>query len=303
MPFLLRRGATPQLALDALNEAITRLQNAVGAHPSSPAAEYVKALPGVEAQLGNAFDRQWVTETLYTPRCWHLMGVAHLTLPEQDFQVFSTGDESELAEFERRQRVEIVRLGSANNAADHERRFQIERLEQMQADVNWLLNVFSKTPGTILVVDTNVLMHAYALDEISWKKNLKIARDETLRIMVPLAVVDELDRKKFEGGPSQLKKANDAIRSLRALRGDAGPDIPSIRNAKDGTVFTLEIPRDDIGRKRSTVTDDEVRDFALFAEQIIGRPAKVIMWDMGAELRCKRSDLDVVWLRDEERKQ
>lgn len=89
MSFLLRRGATPQLALDALEQSIRRLENAVGSYPSSPAVEYVKGVQEVAVLLGNAFDRSWVAETFSTPLYWHLLDMAHLTLPYEEIGVTS----------------------------------------------------------------------------------------------------------------------------------------------------------------------------------------------------------------------
>lgn len=301
MSFLLRRGATPQLALDALNEAITRLQNAVGAHPSSPAAEYVKALPDVEMHLGNAFNREWVAETLYTPRCWHLMEIAHQTIPEADFIYFSTSDPSELEEFERKQNVEIIRLGSANNAASNERRLQMERLEEIREDVREL-ETFASMGGTILIIDTNTLMHANPLDQIVWTRN-GIAKGEMLRVLVPLAVIAELDRKKFEAHDNTKKKAADAIRRLYKHRKGLNPDVPASFITTDKTTLALEIPRDDLGRTRTDNTDDEIRDFGVFVKGITGRPVTVVTRDMNLHMKCLRAGLETLWLDQKDMKQ
>ncbi|MEY9934120.1 hypothetical protein ABH926_008784 [Catenulispora sp. GP43] len=302
MTFLLRRGSTPQQALSALDEALTKLSNSVGFFPSSPAATYVTAVSDVEAHLGNAFDRQWVAETLFTPRYWHLLGVAHTTLPGPEFGRFSTSDEQEQDEFERRQRVEVTRIGPANNAADHERRLQMERLEHTREDVQ-KLETFANGGGKILIIDTNTLMHAYPLEQIQWQKKNGMPAHEILRVLVPLAVIDELDRKKFEGGDTMRRKAAAAIRSLYGHRKGLNPDVSATLTTTDGMTLTLEIPRDDLGRSRAAATDDEIRDFGVFVKEITGRPVTVVTRDMGLQLRCERAGLDVLWLHEDDWKQ
>ncbi len=304
MSFLLRRGATPQLALDALDQAITRMQNAVGSYPSSPAVEYVQGVQDVEVFLGNAFSRSWVAETFLTPLYWHLMEVAYLTLPDLPLPEGVPSHMVPYAPNETRtdQRRTVARIGPANLAADRERLHQIERLEQIRKDVQEL-ETFASMGGKLLIIDTNTLMHAYPLEKIQWQKRNGMAADEILRVLVPLAVIDELDRKKFEGGDSMRRKAAAAIRSLYGHRKGLSPDVPSSFITTDNTTLALEIPRDDLGRTRSAATDDEIRDFGMFVKQVTGRQVTVVTRDMGLQVRCERAGLETLWLEDKDMRQ
>jgi len=275
--FLLRGGATPQQALEALDEAHSILFNAQG-HPrnprydfeSNPCSALLEAVPEVEVRLGNAFDRQWIAETLFTPRYWNLMQARMATAP-------------------------------VNNAASNERRYQMERLEQIKADVQELAT-FAAMGGTILVIDTNTLMHANPLEQIVWTRN-GIAKGEMVRVLVPLAVIAELDRKKFEAHDNTKKKAADAIRRLYKHRKGLNPDVPASFITTDNTTLALEIPRDDLGRTRTANTDDEIRDFGVFVKQITGRPVTVVTRDMNLQIKCQRVGLEVLWLADDDMKQ
>lgn len=122
--------------------------------------------------------------------------------------------------------------------------------------------------------------------------------------LVPLAVVAELDRKKFEGSQAMKNRAAKAIRSLYGLRKGLSPDVPASFITTDNTTLALEIPRDDVGRTRSAISvDEEIRDFGVFVKQVTQRPVTVVTRDMNLQIRCQRAGLEVLWLDERDMKQ
>ena len=144
-------------------------------------------------------------------------------------------------------------------------------------------------------------MHCQPIDTIDWHTELKtvgVGRDQVPRLIVPLAVVNELDRKKFEGGDIPRGRAQKAIKSLRELRQSVTADAPVIVKAAGGSVVTLEIPRDDIGRTPMSDGDNELIEFGQFLKRAGHRAVVIVTRDLTLQIRAERAGLEVIWLND-----
>jgi len=75
-------------------------------------------------------------------------------------------------------------------------------------------------PGRVLVYDTNSLMHYQPPGLIDWAA---LAPAPQLRLVVPLVVIDELDRKIYAGSEKMARRATAALRALDQLLDGAGP--------------------------------------------------------------------------------
>jgi hypothetical protein len=220
----------------------------------------------LESQLGNCFEKESVLQLLHTDRYWHLYQVGVGTT--------------------------IVN----HRAISQERDALRARIERLVAEFR-LLETWLQGDDPVLI-DANSLMHYQTIDRIPWSTELGIPGP--VRLVVSLAVVEELDRKKFEGSESMRKRAASAIRSLYQLREGTGPDDAAPISGPHGTKATLEIPRDDIGRVRMASTDEELIAFGAFLRRAMGngRLATLVTADMNLHMRAQRAGLTTHRLAD-----
>ncbi|WP_158711506.1 PIN domain-containing protein [Streptomyces xylophagus] len=168
-------------------------------------------------------------------------------------------------------------------------------------------------PGLPVVYDTNMLNHWSQPGDVDWREVLKAPGEETrlCRLIVPLTVIDELDRQKY--GQGQLaKRAATAIRYLdhvlkgcnpgtpTRLREDATLEVWSDTDER-GTDADLAILRcaadlDILHAPRIRLVWDEVDH--LHPE----RGSRVLTDDVGMRLRANQMGLRVVSLPEKYRK-
>jgi rRNA-processing protein FCF1 len=269
---MLREGATAAAAAEVLRVAQIEVHNAHNApHLGVIRDSYMETVGKFEGQLGNAFDRASVSELLHTTNYWFIA---------QNW--VSTG---------------MPQLSTINHAVSREIEALEERIKGAYGEFSALAKWF-ELPGLITVVDTNVLMNCEPLDTIDWPEVPGIGRGVAPRLIVPLSVVEELDRKKFEGGDKPRARAAKAISVLHRLRGSVGVDDPAdvVRGGKK--VATLEIPHHDIGRARLASTDDELIDFGVFLKRAGDRTVVLVTRDLNLQIKARRGGLDVAWMPD-----
>jgi hypothetical protein len=88
-----------------------------------------------------------------------------------------------------------------------ERDFQAAALEVLAADVVERINRAAGTGGPV-VLDTNVLLHYQRPDNLPWPTVLHRA---SVRLVVPLRVVEELDEKTYSGNPTLASAARNVL--------------------------------------------------------------------------------------------
>ncbi|WP_327301872.1 PIN domain-containing protein [Streptomyces goshikiensis] len=174
---------------------------------------------------------------------------------------------------------------------------QIERLQQARQELA-VLRAYAERPGTPVVYDTNVLVHWRPPDEIKWTEVLRDqgVRTTQVRLVVPLVVIDELDRQK--NGSGQLgERAGRAIRYLeRTLVGEPGVPV----QVRDGV--TLEVRLDPVGHRRG---DADMEILLCAAELNRLQPeagTRVLSDDFGMHLRAQGLALQAMRLPAEYRK-
>jgi hypothetical protein len=86
------------------------------------------------------------------------------------------------------------------------------------------LLVLRDRPGEPVVLDTNVLMHFLRPDEVPWNQVLGV---DQVRIILPIAVIDELDNKKYAGSDRMSGRAALVLRVLRQHSNELGPLVRS----------------------------------------------------------------------------
>jgi hypothetical protein len=170
-------------------------------------------------------------------------------------------------------------------------------LEAARAEVAALRQLAAR-PGVPVVYDTNMLLHWHAPDQVGWREVFQ-DRGETVprtRVIVPLRVIDELDRQKYPQGDLGVRAAT-AIRFVeRALR-----DHPPGEPVRIRTDAVLEIwhGADERGDDADLVI---LRCAVDLAGLHPGTQVRVLTGDLGMRLRAEHMGLTVMTLPEKYRK-
>jgi hypothetical protein len=151
----------------------------------------------------------------------------------------------------------------------------------------------SPSQTTFAVPDTNVLLHGKPYRELPW---LQLTGETSLRLIVPLKVIEELDDHKHHHKVLDVRHRARAV--VRSLWEDVSANSDS--RAEIAPNVTLEVPIGLWPRVRTTDSDEEVRSFA---SQLRGLqvPVLVITDDIGMSLLAAAEQLAVKQLREEDR--
>lgn len=141
--------------------------------------------------------------------------------------------------------------------------------------------------GRLLVVDTNFyLHHDKSFEEISWREVGAAADGEPVTVVVPLVVVDELDRAKRDDLRARAR------RTLKMLH--------EIFIDPSESVLLAELTRarllpDPPGHQRLPDADMEIIDRAISLASLSGLPTSIVTYDVGMSFRAKMAGADVKW--------
>jgi rRNA-processing protein FCF1 len=180
-------------------------------------------------------------------------------------------------------------------------RTQLSALENAIVELRKLQEL-SKYPGIPIVYDTNMLNHWQQPSGIVWPKVLKEVglKAHPVRLIIPMTVIDELDRQKYGQG-DLARKAATAIRYLdRFLGGNRDNRLPvEIRKGQ----ATLEIWPESQTRKRDGDADLAILNCASEIVQILpSSRTYVLTGDMGMRLRAQQRGISTIRLPNEYRK-
>jgi len=143
----------------------------------------------------------------------------------------------------------------------------------------------------LVVLDTNVYLHA-PTDFTSidlWKH----VGEEAWHILIPITIVDELDRAKdFPGRKTDRGKESTRDRARRTLRMfEELVGAPDEAVKPKGSKFVAEIVLDPPHHTRLSNTDDEIIDRAATISAIAGRDVHLITYDTGMLMRARGAGL------------
>jgi hypothetical protein len=274
----LKPGITLAYADNMLRRCETEWSNARGAQDYF--AAYTVAVHNTGPMLRRIFAEPDLAAGMYTPAYWNLLQIG-----DRRTAVSFTND------------PDIARgwanaLRAQNNALAGEIEVQVHALELVRSQFDALKELASR-PGLPIVYDTNMLNHWQQPGDVRWRELFR-ERGEVVplaRLVVPLRVIDELDRQKYGSG-DLAKKAATAIRYLDRVLADSPAGEPvELRTGES----TLEVWLD---------TDDRSSDADLailrcaadLANLHPGTGARVLTDDVGMRLRAGQLNLPVVRL-------
>lgn len=152
-------------------------------------------------------------------------------------------------------------------------------------------------PGRVIVPDTNIYMHREQyFDEIDWPASLGTS---DARILVPIAVVRELDGLKHSAKNASVSEANkETLRTRARVSGrklrQLLTDPKSV--AKLPSDVTVELLLDPFEHKAIPDTDAEIIDRTLAAKRLLGTDIAIVTDDGGMEFAAKIEGLKVIGL-------
>ncbi|WP_432192812.1 PIN domain-containing protein [Streptomyces sp. bgisy027] len=184
-----------------------------------------------------------------------------------------------------------------NQALSTEIENQVQALEKARADLEALKKLVAR-PGLPVVYDTNMLNHWQQPGDILWRD---IFRDQgeripDTRVVVPLRVIDELDKQKYGQG-DLARKAATAIRYLEHVLKGSQPGEPV--RLRGGATLEVWVDTDDRGGDADL---SMLRCAADLDNLHQATGARVLTDDFGMRLRAHQLGLKVVRLPEKHRK-
>lgn len=182
-----------------------------------------------------------------------------------------------------------------NGMLDQEVRQRGRMLEDAIRDLD---NQITRWPETsfVTVADTSIyLEHEHKLEDLDFAALLPGWKDKTVRVIVPIIILDELDG---------LKRSGDAHRRWRAgytlsvmEKAFAAEQVPGLlreptRNRDRGGVI-LDLLFDPPGHVRLPINDDEIIDRALAAQSLAGTRLTLLTFDTSQAARARNAGLPV----------
>lgn len=256
---VVRPGVPVSDTVRVLRELAAEARNAVGGGGLSIETvrdQYLVWVEKAELQLRSRFSSD-IWETLLSDRYWHIQVIDGSSA--RPFPVIS-----------------------------NEARLQADRLEKLAGDLESFQGQFRLAPGCAPAVpDTNALVHYRRFDEVDWTK---IVHSATVRLLMPLLVIDELDDLSFRSR-AVSDRARSVLRSIRHLRGDRSPDEPC--DVRRGV--TMQILVDPPRHTRLPNNDSELLERVEHLNALVGQGATLITADYGLQLRAGVRGLP--WIR------
>jgi hypothetical protein len=212
-------------------------------------------------------DFEWL---VYTRAFWALQ--AHPTPGTESVRM--------LVDAELDERVTV--LGAAYNALD----LQVSR---------WSRH------GVFVVADSSFyIKHPQKLEELDLRRLLRL-RDEPVHLLLPILVVDELDKLKEHNKQHTRWRAQYTLAVLDRILRD--PTSIAVLREEDyaglgrGGIprgeITVEVVFDPPGHTRLPIADDEIIDRAVAIQKLAGRTVWMITYDTGQSTRARAAGLNV----------
>jgi predicted ribonuclease YlaK len=138
-------------------------------------------------------------------------------------------------------------------------------------------------------MDRDVLLEYRPLETIPW---VEVPGCSTVRLLIPLRVIEELDAKKYSGRPDLAKRARRILPQLEGLlRGTAAGQLT--------TDVTVGVPIDPGPRLRPGDADEEILATAREIGQLGGKTVTVVTGDTAMLIRSDALGLASVKLGEQ----
>ena len=270
----LRHGVTVEQAVQGLGEIIRESQPPNVATPSDLRVKlnsYLNWVYGAQARLRLLFADSELEDSLLARAYWHVSMASILPSPElgrliDEELVFQAGHPG----------VPDDRGGRLGEAADRLR----------------VLRRLADRAGRICVPDTNALLHYTRFDQLPWPERIG---QPVVRLIVPLAVIDELDNKKYARREEFQQRARELLALIDRYE-TAAPD--AYAQVRQGVTF--EVLPDEPGHFRAASTDQEILERCEFLAQVTGTPVTLVTGDSGVRINARARGIEVIKLGEQD---
>ncbi|WP_431976055.1 PIN domain-containing protein [Micromonospora haikouensis] len=185
--------------------------------------------------------------------------------------------------------MQLDERGEAFDAALSDLQKQIQRFQQQR-------------DAELVVLDTNIYMHhPQKLEDMDLAGELHLGNAD-IHILVPLVVIDELDKGKRAGGDRGYRAAY-AVSYIDKIA-QAGGKIRSRHLSNEGQprgAVTIEVVLDSPGHARLPNNDDEIVARAVDIQTLAGRPIRLVTYDVKMRMRGRDAGLRVDKLEEPEK--
>jgi len=274
----LRHGVTIDQAIKVLAERISASQEASAHNAAGLEAKrnaYLNWVSTTQQHLRTIFSDTELEDSLLGRGYWHICAttVPPLTITER---LLSRLIGEEL----------VFQVGHPGIQGDG------GRLSEVAARLRALTRLASR-PGRICVPDTNALLHYTRFDQLLWAERMQAG---LVRLVIPLAVVEELDGKKYARRGEFQQRAREMLTLIDRYVTTSPPDgYSEVRKS-----VTVEVLPDEPGHLHMSSTDQEILERCEFLHQVTGNPATLITGDTGMRINARGRGIDVFKLSDDD---
>jgi hypothetical protein len=249
-------GATASAVVEELGRLINGATDARGSDARDQYPKYVRWAADAARSLAARVSHEDVNRLVLTQRHWVIQGLVQGELPA----ILAV-------QLELDQRV--AELTAAQTALG----------SQMST---WPT---SDDPGRIIVPDTNIFLeHANEYPDIDWADTVKARGLEPLHIVIPLVVIDELDRAKRNH--TTKTRARRTLRLLNQMALRPGQPAPLGESSQHGPVDVRVLP-EEADHVRLADADMEIVDVANALKDLTGLQVELVTFDTGMVVRAR----------------
>lgn len=260
-------GVPLQRAIDTLRHEGMNLQNLSGGSADERLNAYHSWAPQAAESLERVFPPEQAESLIVTRRHDHLLG-----------------------------RATAYNTALVNHTISAEQAERVRAFTEVIQGLQVLERHCAEMPRTVLVPDTNIYLHNNKyFDELDWQDLL--GQSEPIRLLVPLAVVRELDRNKRAPGNKFVSSSNpqpvrDRARGTAKRLRELFADHTAVQELRNGV--SAELLLDPLGHIPVDDGDSEIIDRSLAAKTTSGRTVTIVTADGGMQFSARVAGLDVL---------
>jgi hypothetical protein len=184
-----------------------------------------------------------------------------------------------------------------------------ERVKDFDAAIKTLASERDRwaKAGVLVVPDSSFyICHPDKLEAVDFAPLLKLW-EESVHVLIPMVIVDELDGlKQASKQPARWRAGYTLAVVDRLFRGTTGPAM--LREREDSPIKSGGIPQgrvnvellfDPPGHVRLPINDDEIVDRAVAVQRLAERSVTLLTYDTGQSTRARNAGLTVLKLTEE----
>lgn len=155
------------------------------------------------------------------------------------------------------------------------------------------LKIFAAVPGHPVALDTSALMEGPFFTESAWASVDPSLTGESVRLLAPILVMEELDGLKSSRDGRARDRARRTIRMLAELHGSTPTQaVPLPRHPET----TIEVVLDSDSRQRHPSNDAEIVYQALLIRDLLGEQTMMATRDIAQMYRARAAGLRVAFI-------